>query len=239
MSYSLIDVQAKLKAFGYYDGRIDGISGPITLAAIAKFKSTRDLPNTSILGPLTIAALFDGRDISPKIDNTLDPIWLRIAKTHLAIEEIEGYKHNPIILGWWNRLGLNVFDDETPWCSAFIGGCLLEAGLLASRSGMARSYEHWGIRLPGPAIGAVATMWRGSRASGQGHVTLVCGRNKSNQLMGLGGNQSNKVSIAAFNDDRITGYFYPSSYPIPKSCKLSDLPLINIKGQVSNSKSET
>lgn len=239
MSYSLIDVQFKLKSLGYYNGKIDGISGPITLAAITDFKSDRGLPNSSTLGPLTIAALFDQRSIVQSKDITNDPIWLRIAKSYLDVEEIEGYKHNPIILGWWKRLGISISDDETPWCAAFVGGCLEEAGLRSSRSGMARSYENWGIRLPGPAIGAVATMWRGSKASGSGHVTLVCGQSKSGQLMGLGGNQSNKVSIAAFNQDRITGYFYPSSYSIPKICKLSNLPIINSNGLVSNSKSET
>lgn len=240
MSYNLIDVQAKLKSLGYYNGKIDGISGPITLAAIADFKSYYGLPNTEILGPLTIAALFDARPLSTfNKDIFSEPIWLRIGKSYLGVEEISGYKHNPIILGWWKRLGIPISDDETPWCSAFVGGCLEEAGLSSSRDGMARSYEHWGIRLPGPAIGAVAPMWRGSRTSGQGHVMLVCGRNKNGQIMGLGGNQSNKVSIAAFDDDRITGYFYPVSYPIPKSCKFLDLPIINFKGQVSNSKFET
>jgi uncharacterized protein (TIGR02594 family) len=247
MSYNLIDIQFKLKSLGYYHGKVDGISGPITMAAIVDFKFDRGLPNTSLLGPLTLAALFDQRSIIASRDTVeiktgkiIDPIWLRIAKTYLDVEEIEGYQHNPIILGWWKRLGLNVFDDETPWCSAFVGGCLSEAGLLPSHSGMARSYEQWGVRLPGPALGAVATMWRGSKASGSGHVTLVCGQSKSGALLGLGGNQSNKVTIAAFKTDRITGYFYPSSYPIPKLCKLSNLPIINNNGYLlSYSKTET
>jgi hypothetical protein len=66
---------------------------------------------------------------------------------------------------------------------------------------------------------------------------LVCGQNRKGLIMGIGGNQSNKVSIAAFNPDRITGYFYPTSYPIPKAIPL---PIINCDGVIlSNPNLET
>lgn len=232
MSYSILDVQVKLKQLGYDPGPIDGVLGPLTSKAIRKFKTNKMLPDTDIIGPLTIAALFD-KQLIPMVavqSNTLsEPIWMQIAKNYLGTEEIPGYNNNPIILGWWKRLGLPFDDDETPWCAGFVGGCLEECGIKSTRSGLALSYSNFGIRLFGPCIGAIATMKR----TGGGHVAFVAGKDKRGNLMLLGGNQSNAVNIKPFDVSRITAYTWPMGVPRPDNVGIKYLPIIKSDGIVS------
>lgn len=232
MSYSILDIQVKLKQLGYDPGPIDGELGPLTSKAIRSYKKAQGLPDTDIIGPLTIASLFDLTAPSIpaiKSNKAKEPIWMQVAKNYLGIEEISGYKNNPIILGWWKRLGLPFDDDETPWCAGFVGGCLEECGIKSTRSGLALSYSNFGIRLSGPCIGAIATMKR----TGGGHVAFVAGKDKRGNLMLLGGNQSNAVNIKPFDVSRITAYTWPMGVPRPDNVGIKYLPIIKSDGIVS------
>lgn len=51
-------VQARLKELGYYAGRVDGLYGPITTAAVKRFQLARQLPGVGFVGPRTYRALF-------------------------------------------------------------------------------------------------------------------------------------------------------------------------------------
>lgn len=50
-------VQTKLKQWGYYTGKVDGINGPLTVAAIKKFQRKYGLTQDGIAGPLTCAKM--------------------------------------------------------------------------------------------------------------------------------------------------------------------------------------
>jgi len=94
---------------------------------------------------------------------------------------------------------------------------LESSGYPGTRSAAARSFEHGQsfVRLAGPALGCIVTMWRQSKASGWGHVFFYLGENDKG-LLALGGNQSDQVLIQYEPRNRVTGYWWPSSHPVPK-----------------------
>ena len=57
-SYSIKDAQAVLKNLGLYTGKIDGIAGSMTKAALKQFQKNNGLVVDGILGPETAAKLF-------------------------------------------------------------------------------------------------------------------------------------------------------------------------------------
>lgn len=103
-----------------------------------------------------------------------------------------------------------------PWCAVYVNYCTETVGLPGSGSAMARSFEkspHF-VRLDGPAIGAIGTLWRGSQKAGTGHVFFYAGHDDKGTI-GLGGNQSDGVSYAYEDMDRHTGWWWPKGQPLP------------------------
>ena len=133
--------------------------------------------------------------------------WIAEARKHVGMKEIPGPKHHPTIVKWLTKLRAWWKDDETPWCGIFVAHCLEEAGRPIPKNWMrAREYENYGTKLARPAYGCIATMSR----QGGGHVAFVVGEvSKGGDLLLLGGNQGNSVSIARFPRSRITAYTWP------------------------------
>ena len=143
--------------------------------------------------------------------------WITEAKKHIGTKEIPGAKHEPKILAWWKAIKRGgIKSDEVPWCAAFVGGCLEAVGIVSSRYESARSYMTWGKAIPAPLPGCVVVFYR----DGGGHVAFVVGVDKSGNLMCLGGNQGNAVTIAAFSRDRAIGYRWPAAAPLPRTTAL-------------------
>lgn len=148
-----------------------------------------------------------------------EPLWMVEARKYVGLREIPGAKHNSTILRWWEAIRAPFKDDETPWCAGFVGGILEEAGHESSRSGMARSYLNWGMKLSKPAQGAVVVLWRGSPGGSSGHVGFLAGISTSGDLWILGGNQSDAVTVAKFPASRLLGFRWPAGvdpdvYPV-------------------------
>jgi len=103
-----------------------------------------------------------------------------------------------------------------PWCAIFTNAMLESAGIAGTRSAAARSFESSSkfVKLDKAVAGAVTTMWRGSPASGQGHVGFHVGEEGDCELI-LGGNQDDQVEIARQPKDRITGHWWPKSSSAP------------------------
>lgn len=51
------EVQTVLKKWGYYTGAVDGINGPLTIAAVKRFQKKYGLTQDGIVGPLTAAKM--------------------------------------------------------------------------------------------------------------------------------------------------------------------------------------
>lgn len=142
----------------------------------------------------------------------MNPSWVQIALAEQGQAEQAGAGHNPRIVDYHATTGLRAQDDETPWCASFVGWCLQQADIKGTASAAARSYETWGVPLAAPAYGAIVTFTR----SGGGHVGFYMGQRDGRWLI-LGGNQSNRVSIAPYAPDRVTSIRWPASVPLPNA----------------------
>lgn len=138
-----------------------------------------------------------------------------------AIKEV-GFHETGVNLGTEKYIDLSKNGSRAqllgePWCADFSNAAFEVVGIRGTRSAMARSYEHseYFVELDGPAYGAVTTMWRGSPDSDQGHVFFYLGENEKG-VYGLGGNQSDSVSREYHPRNRIVGYWWPKSLPLPK-----------------------
>jgi uncharacterized protein (TIGR02594 family) len=214
------DIQTRLKAHGFNPGKIDGLNGPKTSAAIIAFKVSKGLAARDYVGPITIAELekAPSDQIAPP-QSAGEPVWLRRARQEIGVREIPGPKHSARVLSYWELSKLAFRDDETPWCAGFVGAMLEDVGIKSTRSGMARSYRNWGQPC-GPIPGAIVVYWRGSKSGTSGHVGFVVGKDKAGNIMTLGGNQGDAVTIAPFSSARVLGYRWPSAFD-PSNTKLA------------------
>ena len=134
--------------------------------------------------------------------------WIELARQFIGLHEVKGREHNPEILQMWKDIKRGgIKDDETPWCGTFVAHCCRTANRDIPKDWFrALAWADAGERLTAPAYGCIAVFSR----TGGGHVGFVVGRDRSGNLMILGGNQGNKVSIAKFSKDRVVAYIWPS-----------------------------
>lgn len=184
-------IQRGLHATGHYKGTFLGVPAEKTQAAYDAYWAGQ--------APATVA---------PVVPAGGTP-WMTAANRWLGLKEIGGSKHHPQILSWWEATKQSYRDDETPWCAAFVGGVLEECGIQSTRSAAARSYEKYGEAVTMPTYGAIAVFWRGSKTGWQGHVTFLVGTTKAGDLLCLGGNQSDAVTVAKFDRARLLGFRFP------------------------------
>lgn len=145
----------------------------------------------------------------------MKPAWIIEAEKYIGTREIRGPRHEPKILTWWRRIRRGgIRDDETPWCSAFVGAMFEDVGIPSSRFESARSWETWGVPILRPVYGCVVTF---SRPGGGGHVGFVVGVDMFGHLLVLGGNQANAVSVMAFDRKRVTSYRWPKGVTLDVS----------------------
>jgi uncharacterized protein (TIGR02594 family) len=127
---------------------------------------------------------------------TLTPY--EIALHEIGVQEQSGSKHNPRIIEYHACTSLKATADEIPWCASFVNWCLRVAGIVGTNSARARSFLTWGVPVPITEAqrGDIVVLARGKNIS-EGHVGFYTGRKDNNVLL-LGGNQSNRVSISTF-----------------------------------------
>ena len=136
-----------------------------TAGAVISFKKSVGLRARSQIGPLTRAALFDGR------------------------HEVK-----------------STYEEDAPARSS--------------------NWARWGRVLDGLAVGCVVSMWLGKRKGASGHVGFVVGRDRFNNLMVLGGNQANRVSLRPFKRARVLFYHWPKDHKAPARIGLGQLPVV-------------
>lgn len=162
-----------------------------------------------------------------------DTAWIAIARKYVGLQEKFGPQHDPHILKWWKNIGAPFQDDETPWCGAFVGGVLFEAGVKPVAGGAsAKAWTKLPVKLPTdrPAFGAVAIFNRPPNPA-HGHVGFIVGKDQRGNLMILGGNQGNRVSIKPFSRDRLHAIRWPGNYPREERF---NLPLLTSDGRLSS-----
>lgn len=141
-------------------------------------------------------------------DAVVQAPWLDHAWQLFGVREKPGARDHADIMSMYRAVGHpGIAHDETPWCAAFLGACLERAGLKSTRSLMARSYAQWGQRLTSPRVGAVAVLTRGPDPA-LGHVGFWVGQG-AGKIFLLGGNQSDSVTVAAFDKRRLIDLRWP------------------------------
>lgn len=121
-------------------------------------------------------------------------------------KEIVGAKHNPIILGWADELGIGsiVNDDEQAWCGLAHAYVAFKAGksLAPLKSWdllRALQWKRWGVHVDIPMVGDTLIFRRGN---GMGHVGLYVFETKITYGC-MGGNSGNQYQIVEIAKDRL------------------------------------
>lgn len=150
----------------------------------------------------------------------LPPLMVRVALELFGTREVGGGADNPVILGWadevargapgtYNNWAADFYnDDSVPWCGLFMAVVAVRAAggrperLPPPQYLAALSWGHFGVEVPidHAAVGDVMVLGR----AGGGHVTLNVGTEVGERrFFGLGGNQSDNVTIAPFDIGRV------------------------------------
>lgn len=205
---------------------VDGEFGPETAKGVDKLPSAGLLPTLQHL------------EISR-------PLWLEAGIKLIGTKEFAGGKDNPVIIDWAKDEGGDIAasytHDSIPWCALFANHLLTKVGLKGTETLWALDFNadmmktrlgrSWpAVQLAGPAVGAFAPMLR----NGGGHIAIVVGRDQHGNIMGLGGNQSDTVSIVPFAPSRLNkGFWWPVGPTLPTHVGIKSLPLVTSNGKVS------
>lgn len=230
-----------------------GHFGGATDTAICDFQKSRNLAADGVVGPQTATALdialaalrpapvltANGKPVSGVLPATITPpaiarpLWVTEAMKWINTREAPGSADNPQILAWAREEGGDIakdYDhDSIPWCALFANMILYKVGLKGTGTLWALDFAKWGEPVNGPAVGAFAPMKR----DGGGHIAVVVGRDQHGNLMCIGGNQSDEVSIRPFPADRPVAFRFPEGIPLPTQTGFSSLPIVNSDGVVS------
>lgn len=99
ISNNLKEIQTVLKNLGFYKGKVDGISGPLTKSAIKNFQKSKGLAADGIVGTKTRNALFNSKEkASTASRGSVDRKETSSAKT-LNAEHTYGE-----LLDWWSEV---------------------------------------------------------------------------------------------------------------------------------------
>ncbi|WP_439406963.1 TIGR02594 family protein [Bradyrhizobium sp. DASA03076] len=104
-------------------------------------------------------------------------------------------------------LGGNPTGRGSLWCARFMNMVLEKTGHQGTGSDMANSFAHYGTRVSGPQVGAIAVMSRGRRG---GHVGIITGIDAQGNPIMISGNNGNRVREAPISRGRIYAYVMPN-----------------------------
>lgn len=124
-----------------------------------------------------------------------------MAKSQMGVHELPGKQQEKKILEYHACTSLKAVDDETPWCSSFANWVTMECHVPGTNSASAKSWMKWGKELKEPIKGCIVVFTR----TGGGHVAFYDSEDK-NYIYTLGGNQGDRVCIAAYPKARLLGY---------------------------------
>jgi uncharacterized protein (TIGR02594 family) len=103
-------------------------------------------------------------------------------------------------------LGGNPTSRGRLWCARFMNLVLQRTGYRGTGSDMAASFAHYGQRISGPQVGAIAVMGR----RGGGHVGIITGIDASGNPIMISGNNGNRVREAPISRGRVYAYVMPT-----------------------------
>ncbi len=128
----------------------------------------------------------------------------RVAAAQTATPLFGGVTGSTLVADARRYLGTNPTGRRTLWCGAFVDKILRDAGYPGGGN-LALGYLHYGYRVPGPQVGAIAVM---GRRHG-GHVGVVSGVDANGNPIIISGNHNRTVAEAVYPRGRIIAYVMP------------------------------
>ena len=115
-----------------------------------------------------------------------------------------GLSGNSLVADARRYIGTNPTGRSSLWCGAFMDKVLKDAGLPGGGN-LALGYLHYGHRVAGPQVGAIAVM--GRRRGG--HVGVVSGLDPNGNPIIVSGNHNRTVAESVYPRGRIIAYVMP------------------------------
>jgi uncharacterized protein (TIGR02594 family) len=103
-------------------------------------------------------------------------------------------------------IGGNPTGRSRLWCARFMNMVLKRSGHRGTGSDMASSFAHYGRRVSGPQVGAIAVMSR----RGGGHVGVVSGIDRRGNPIVVSGNHGRRVAESVYPRSRVYAYVVPN-----------------------------
>jgi len=97
-------------------------------------------------------------------------------------------------------------DGDIAWCAMFMSHCCQAIGYQLPKPILAaRQFLDIGVAIEKPVLGDLVIFWRGSPHGWKGHVGIYI-REQDGIIWTLGGNQTDAVTISAYQSSRLLGY---------------------------------
>ena len=137
------------------------------------------------------------------------PPWMSVAFAEVGVTAYPPGQSNPRVTEYHGHTNLRGYDDKASWCSSFVNWSLAQAGIVGTRSALARSWLEWGDALTEPIPGCIAVLSREDPAGWKGHVGFFL-RADDAQVHLLGGNQLAQVREHFYPSATVLGYRWPA-----------------------------
>ncbi|MBI1204157.1 MAG: TIGR02594 family protein [Rhodopseudomonas sp.] len=116
-----------------------------------------------------------------------------------------GFSTNSLVAEARRYIGTNPTGRRSLWCGAFMDFVLRHTGHTGGGN-LASAYAHYGTRISGPQVGAIAVMHR----RGGGHVGVVSGIDPNGNPIIISGNHNHTTAEAVYPRSRIYAYVLPN-----------------------------
>ncbi len=116
-----------------------------------------------------------------------------------------GFTSSTLVAEARKYIGTNPTGRRSLWCGAFMDMVLRETGHKGGGN-LALGYAHYGHRISGPRVGAIAVMGR----RGGGHVGVVAGIDPNGNPIIISGNHNHTVAQSIYPRHRIIAYVEPN-----------------------------
>jgi uncharacterized protein (TIGR02594 family) len=117
-----------------------------------------------------------------------------------------GFSDNSLVAEARKYIGTNPTGRGSLWCGAFMDLVLKRTGHPGGGN-LAWGYEHYGTRIAGPQVGAIAVMGR----RGGGHVGIVSGIDPNGNPIIISGNHNHTTAESVYPRSRIAAYVVPGN----------------------------
>ena len=128
------------------------------------------------------------------------------ALAEVGVSPAAGFGSSNVVAEARRYIGGNPTGRGRLWCARFMYMVLQHSGLHGTGSDMASSFAHYGQRVSGPQVGAIAVMGR----RGGGHVGVVSGIDASGNPIVVSGNHGHRVAESVYPRGRIYAYVMPA-----------------------------